>query len=114
MLGERNPVVLRLVDRTLLDLHHVAGVANVADLKVPVCANCHRKLHGQLLELGLDFEQPANRMVLDVLYHLVMGMSVVFEKFAEVLRAIGRALRALIDALDEHFRGWRELPEAQY
>ena len=112
--GERNPVRLRLVNRTLLDMHHVAGVANVPDLKVPVCANCHRQLHERLLELGLDFEQPGNRMLLEVLYHLVMGLSVVFEQLAKLLLAIGGALRAFIDALDEHFRGWRELPEAQF
>ncbi len=112
--GMQNPPALRLVKRTLLDMHHVAGVAELPDLMVPVCANCHRMLHDKLLELGLDFEQPGNRMLLEVLYHLVMGLSVIFEQLAALLQAIGRALRALIDALDEHFRGWRDLPEAQF
>jgi hypothetical protein len=112
--GEKNPDVLRLVNRTLLDEHHVAGVGNLEELKVPVCANCHRKLHGKLSDMGLDFEKPAKRVVLEVLYYLVMGMSVFFAQSAHLLQLLGRALRALIGSLDAHFDGWRELPEAQF
>lgn len=50
MCGEPDLDVLRAVDRSLLENHHVAGVANIADLTVWLCPTCHRKLHVRLLD----------------------------------------------------------------
>jgi len=110
--GERNPDALCLVNRTMLDEHHIAGIENVRTLKVPVCANCHRKLHAALLNEGLDFEKPCQRIVLEVVYYLMMGMSVLFAEFAKTLQLLAKALRAFTASLDARFEGWRELPEA--
>jgi hypothetical protein len=114
MCGEKNPDVLRLVKRTLLDEHHVAGRDNIPDLTVPVCANCHRKLTAALHNEGLDFKTPCKHVVLEVLYCLIIGMGVLFEESAKAFKLLGKALRALIESLDTHFGGWRDLPEAQF
>lgn len=42
--GKDTPETLLRVKRSLLEVHHVVGRANDADLTVVVCLNCHREL----------------------------------------------------------------------
>lgn len=114
MCGEPDLGVLRAVERSLLEEHHVAGIDNAPDLIVYLCPTCHRKLHIRLLDLGLDFSCPENRLLLEVIVYVLLGTSALFAEMAKLFAALAEALRAQIATLDVNFAGWRELPESVY
>ena len=93
--GETAPETLRLVSRSLLEGHHVLGVSNDPNLRVPVCRNCHAKTTEAMRAAGVDLRHIPPRTILEVI--------------VSILRALG----ALIRALDSRYPQWRELPEAQ-
>ena len=112
--GLSNPDCLVEVDRTLLEEHHVAGIANVPDLTVYLCPNCHRLLHMPLRDKGLDFSRPVARLLLEVIVYVLLGTSVLSARAARTYAAFADALRVLIASLDAHCADWRTLPEALY
>ena len=56
--GVRTPEALIVVDRSLLERHHVVGRANDGDLTVPVCRNCHAVLTEGQLAHGVPLSRP--------------------------------------------------------
>jgi hypothetical protein len=114
MCGEPDLGVLRAVDRSLLDNHHVAGIANIADLTVWLCPTCHRKLHVRLLDKGLDFRDSDPRLLLNVVVYVLEGAGALFAQMAEYFEILAKAVRAQIAALDARFDEWRQLPESTY
>lgn len=110
--GELDPDCLTAIDRTILEEHHIFGVAKLPDSKLWACPTCHRKLHVGLLDGGVDLTHPTKRIVLEILHVVLLASAVVFEALADTYRWLAAALRAFIDSLDDHCPAWRDLPEA--
>ena len=110
--GEQDPDCLREIDRTILEEHHIAGVANLPDLTAWLCPTCHRKLHVDMLDAGVDLSHPPRRILL-VVVAIVLGACVaLLRKLADTFEWLIRLLWLFIAALDGEYPGWRDLPEA--
>lgn len=110
--GEQDPVSLTEVDKTILDEHHIAGVANLPDLTVWLCPTCHRKVHADMLDAGVDLAHPPKRIVLVVVTVVLGACAVLLRKLADTFDWLVHLLGLLIDSLDSEYPSWRDLPEA--
>ena len=110
--GEQDPGCLVEVDKSILEEHHIAGVANLPDATVWLCLNHHRRLHAGYLDGGVDLTHPAQRFVLEVIAVVLLASAVVFQMLADTYEWLAHKLREFIDSLDEQCPAWRDLPEA--
>ena len=111
--GETAPETLRLVSRSLLEGHHVLGVSNDPNLRVPVCRNCHAKTTEAMHAAGVDLRHIPSRTILEVIVSILRALGAFFHALADTLFAWADRLLALIRALDTRYPQWRELPEAR-
>lgn len=58
--GYDDPASLIVVNRSLLEAHHVAGKRNDPSLTVDLCRNCHAEVTEGGRDLGLRLRRPAN------------------------------------------------------
>jgi hypothetical protein len=110
--GKRNPEALRRLHRSLLEEHHLAGVASDSALTVTVCRNCHAELSESQRDHDLDLEHGRDRTALEAVEALLRGLALFVAKLAERLFEWAESLSDLIRALDSAFPEWRALPEA--
>jgi hypothetical protein len=110
--AEKDPDCLIAVARTILEAHHIFGVGTLPDT-VWLCPTCHRKLHVWLLDAGLDFSHPAERILLEVIRIVLVASAVVFRTLADTYQWLAERLAAFIASLDNHCPTWRAIPEAQ-
>lgn len=103
--GMTTPEALRLVNKSWLERHHVAGRAHDAAFTVPLCLNCHRIATEGQLRAGVSLEPQATlperllqwlRSVADFLCLLTASV----DQFAE--RLVG-----IIAGLDRDYPDWR-------
>jgi hypothetical protein len=110
--GEQDPGCLIEVDKSILEEHHIAGVANLPDATVWLCLNHHRRLHAGYLDAGVDLSHPPRRFVLSVIVVVLGACAVLLRKLADTFDWLVHLLRLLIASLDCEYPGWRDLPEA--
>jgi hypothetical protein len=110
--GEQDPACLVEVDKTILEEHHIAGVANLPDLTVWLCPTCHRKLHVDMLDGDVELSHPPRRVLL-VVVAVVLGACVaLMRKLADTFEWLVGLLWLFIGSLDGEYPGWRDLHEA--
>lgn len=68
-----------------VELHHLAGKANIPGLLVPLTGNAHREFHDRERVLGLDRLPAANAEPLLVLAQILKGVGLLLLAFAEWL-----------------------------
>ncbi len=102
-----NPIALMMIDKTLLEEHHVVGANHNDAMRVPVCRNCHAELTAGYLDHGVSMRKQKSTP----------------ERLAEVNRALEVFHRAAsathgnsATELDEHtarldrnYPDWREM-----
>jgi hypothetical protein len=109
--GLTTPDALIAVRRALLEVHHVCGRANDADLTVPVCRNCHAVLTEGQRASSVSLTYPPT-----ILHQVAAALASFFtflHHIAERGMAWSDALSRLITELDSAFPAWRELPSAR-
>lgn len=104
-----NPVALVMVEKTLLEEHHVFGAAFDDGTRIPLCRNCHAELTVGIQETGATMRpQPS-------FFEKLVEMdraSEVFHRAAAL--AHGRRAKEMetrVDALNERFPDWRSIEE---
>jgi hypothetical protein len=105
------PEVLVLINRSVLEAHHVAGVANDAALTVPVCRNCHALLSADQLSRGAPLAHAARRTLPEQVAAVLSELAAFCYRLGDRLAMWADRLYTCIDAFDVHFPTWRELPE---
>lgn len=70
--GESELVCLTQAPERLVEQHHVCGKNHDADLVIPLCQNCHLKLHEEMRRAGVDLR----------------GQPTDLEQLAEILRCL--------------------------
>jgi len=110
--GETTPEALLLVERCLVESHHVLGEGIAPELTLPLCLNCHRvETEGQLaVGVGLRREP---RPLPEVLVSVLRSLGTFLQALGARMLVWAEQLAALITALDAHHPGWRQLPEAR-
>jgi hypothetical protein len=75
--------VLKNVDRGLLEQHHVFGKNHESETTVPLCLNCHAKLHERMRDDGV----------------VLNAVEDVTERFRQVIRMIAHFFRLMSEGL---------------
>ncbi len=110
--GEQDPACLAEVNKTVLEDHHIAGAANMPDLTVWLCRNCHRKLHLDMLDEGVDLTHPPQRVLLAVIGVVLVAAAALLHKLADTFIWLAGLLGVFVASLDIEYPQWRDLPEA--
>ena len=110
--GEHDPACFVEVDKTMLEDHHIAGVGNLPHLTVWLCRNCHRKLHVDMLDAGVDLTHPPKRILLVVASVILVAAAALLRKLADTFVWLAGLLGLFIASLDSEYPEWRELLEA--
>jgi len=107
--GWSNPIALRTIGRTLLEEHHVVGVNNNDDARIPVCRNCHELLSEACRDLGA--EMGTQRSLLETLAEMLRIRCVFERASADVEAQIAIKLDKFVESLDKECPNWRSLCE---
>ena len=91
--GVENPVEPR-VERSLLEAHHLGGVANDARLTVVVCRNCHARLTEAGRVDGVELDHDDDRPLLERLEAVLRGQAAFDELRAQRARVWADELAA--------------------
>jgi hypothetical protein len=105
--GEENPVELRRARGSLLEAHHVGGLANDSQLTVIVCRNCHALLTEAARVSDVELGHRDDRQPLERLEAVLRGQADFDELLAQRQRAWADELAAEAARLDRDFPGWR-------
>ena len=106
--GFADPAALLLVQRTSLERHHVFGVGHIPRATVPLCRNCHALLTEQMLDAAVPLAGQ-HLSKLEVIEAVIRARVVFLRADADASQAFADDLQLLINDLDEHLPGWREL-----
>jgi hypothetical protein len=110
--GESNPETLTRCTRSLLENHHIAGMANDSEMTVVLCLTCHRKATEKQRLCGVELcHQPRN--LLERLVNVLNGLASFFLLAGEILLNWAERLTKVLAGLDANHPGWRSLPEVQ-
>jgi hypothetical protein len=107
--GQENPECLERVDRSLLEDHHVVGMAIDPGLTVVVCRNCHASLSEGQRDAGIELRHDMKRSRLELLADVLDGLAILCEQLAPRLVAWADELRAVVTRLDRGFPEWRTM-----
>jgi hypothetical protein len=110
--GESDQNVLRRPTRRLVEFHHLAGVANDAELGVFLCLT-HHELCSELMRDGFPLRHGERRALLERLVAVLRGLAIFFGLANQVLDSIADDLVEQISALDDVYSGWRDLDESR-
>ncbi len=102
--GQANPAALIRVNRSVLEVHHLAGEANDADLTVVLCRNCHAIHHEALRDLGVDLTRD-DRPRMDLLAAVLRGLASFFALLGASLLAWADEVAAYVVAAASAERG---------
>lgn len=102
--GETNPL--------LLEVHHVAGIANAPDESVVLCLNHHRLQSADQRAVGVDLDSRHDRTLLDRAVAWLRGLALLFSDLSSSCREMADRLAMFARALDANFKAWRTMPEA--
>jgi hypothetical protein len=105
MCGLANIDSLTLVERSLLEAHHLVGRANDGELTAPLCRNHHAEITEGYRDVGVPLNQPPT---------FLHRLAAILRALGRMLTAVGQKLSAwaetlirLIDRLDAELRSWR-------
>jgi hypothetical protein len=98
------------VRRVLLQEHHINGRANDPTTTVLLCLRCHAELHENARDAGASLAPPTN--VLDRAISVVRLHIALTQLMLDTQADLATDLALVCASLDEHFPGWRQLPEA--
>jgi hypothetical protein len=107
--GEANPEVLIRVKRTILEAHHIVGLANDVTATVILCRNCHAKVTEKQREFA-SFEAPES--LLDKAIAVLRHLAALFYVVADMMRVLADQLVALLSGLSARYPDWQTMPEA--
>ena len=105
MCGHANIDSLTLVERSLLEAHHIVGRANDGELTAPLCRNHHAEITEGYRDAGVPLKEPPT---------FLHRLAAILRALGALLTALGRKLSAwaeslirLIDRLDTDVPSWR-------
>lgn len=101
------------VRSVLIEGHHLFPRGVERDTIIPLCKNCHAKIHELLRDVGMDFAQPEDWTLLHVVHAILRVLAALHQQLSQVLSALADRVWALIEGLDASFEGWDSLPEAK-
>jgi hypothetical protein len=104
--GETNPLVL--------ELHHVAGKANLPDGTVVLCLNHHREQSADQRAAGIDLDGGQGCSMLHRVVAWLRGLALLFARLSTTCRDMADRLARFASALDANYPGWRTIPEARW
>ena len=105
-----NPELLIRVKRTILEAHHIVGLANDVTATVILCRNCHAKVTEKQREFGASFEVPES--LLDKAISVLRHLAALFYVVADMMRVLADQLVALLSGLSKRYPDWQAMPEA--
>lgn len=88
------------ISRTLIEMHHLYGEAHDSELIVPLCLNCHRKVHEGLAQVCVSMKLEADSVARMAI--MLDADAVFFEKFAESRRRMAEVLRKTLTPEDSN------------
>jgi hypothetical protein len=101
--GESNPIALRRVDRSLLELHHVGGEANDGSLVAIVCRNCHALLSEAQHDSGVELQRRRDRASTERLEAVLRGLADFFALLVARLREWADELHRTVSRREDGF-----------
>lgn len=107
--GESDRDKLIPVGRSIIEQHHVAGIANDRRLTVPLCRNHHAELTAGQVRAGMELEHEPARTMPERLVQVLHGLALLFETVGSSLEGWAEGLAALTAALDARYPEWRQL-----
>lgn len=110
--GESDTNVLKRATRRLVEFHHLAGVANDAELGVFLCLT-HHGLCTELMREGIPLRHAERRILLERIGAVLHGLAIFFGLASPVLHGLADDLTKQTSALDEACPGWRKLDASQ-
>ena len=107
--GQSQVECLTTKPRSILEVHHVAGRRNDADLVVVLCLNCHARAGENQRSAGvLTSSAPASSV--EAMEAGLRSLASFFALIVETCLRWADQLASLVNALDDHFPAWRSLP----
>jgi hypothetical protein len=103
--GLANIDSLTLVQRSLLEAHHLVGRANDGELTAPLCRNCHAAVTEGYRDAGVPLNHPPT--LLHKLAAILRGVGAMLTALGAKLSAWAESLIALIASLDAALPSWR-------
>ena len=107
--GYSNPVALLMVEKTLLEEHHVFGAANDDGTRIPLCRNCHAEMTVGIQETGATMRH--QRSIFETLVEVNKALEVFHKSAAIAHGKFASDLERKVVALDERLPEWREIEE---
>jgi len=98
--------------RSRIEEHHLMGRALDAELTVPLCLNCHAIVSTRQSDADV-LAKPTPDNLLERLVRMLRSTAAFFETFTDWLARFADQLAVLVDQLDSHCHGWRDLPGAK-
>jgi hypothetical protein len=105
MCGESDPLVL--------EIHHLAGRANLPEETVVLCLNHHRRQSADQRAAGIDLDAGSARSLVDRAAAWLGGLALFFAALSVACRDMADRLSRLASGLDANYPGWRHMPEAR-
>lgn len=102
--GESNPLVL--------EVHHIAGRANLPEETVVLCLNHHRQQSADQRAAGINLENGPARSLVDRAAAWLRGLALFFAALSDACRDMADRLGRFASGLDANYPGWRQMPEA--
>lgn len=106
--GTTTPEALTLVDRSLLEAHHVVTKAHDGTLTLPLCLNCHRILTEGQARAGVTFAPQST--IPERIAAILTALSAFFADLSASLALWAASLTAFVATLDAAPIEWRTLP----
>jgi len=107
----RDPAALVATNRTLLESHHVVGVANAPRLTMPLCRNHPAIAHEKLRDAGAEMRPPQS--LLEKFIAILYALGAFFMSLGAHCAEWADSLVEFVRALDERSPDWRSMAEAR-
>jgi hypothetical protein len=101
---------LVLVNRNVLEAHHIVGRANDGALTAPLCRNCHAEITEGYRDSGVSLNRPPT--LLHKLVAVLRAVGAMLIALGQKCAEWAEALFRLVQRLDTELPDWRALDEA--
>ncbi len=106
--GETAPEVLDRKPRSHIQKHHVLGKAHDGEITVPVCLNCHAKIHERYRDNDVNLSSANQAQFLEILSNILNAIGTFLQQLGQTLIDCSVRLCLVIQHLDLYFPKWRE------
>lgn len=107
--GYNNPIALVLVEKTVLDEHHVLGRKIDDAARMVMCRNCHALVTEDLLASGVSMEGASN--ILETMVQVQAALAVTHRTLGDAHGRFADQAREAIRYLDARIPEWRDALE---